>query len=174
MSVLSLAIITAATAQINSISEKKGTKVEKKALKHLNGNTVSSQSKAQFKADFGNITTVQWKRSATFDEATFKKGNETTTAFYDDKAMLVGTTAPKSFTDLPAKAQKYINDKYKDYNKSAVIFFDDNEKNETDMILFEQQFDDVDSYFVELKKDKKDIVLEVSMQGDVSYFRDLR
>ena len=63
-----------------------------------------------------------------------------------------------------------INIQYSNYNIGDIIFFDDKELNETDMVLFDNQFDDIDSYFVELKKDNHKIVLEVSIEGDVSYF----
>ncbi len=171
LSIASLMIAGTVNAQmISKVSKRE----DKKELRKLKGNAVSSQSKSEFKTDFGKVTNVQWKRTSNFDEATFKKGNSNMTAYYDEKGMLVGTMQPKNFTDLPAKAQKYINEKYKGYNKSNVVFFDDNEKNETDMVFYDQQFNDVDSYFVELKNDKKDLVLEVTKNGEVSYFRDLK
>ena len=83
---------------------------------------------------------------------------------------MVGTTSAKTFTDIPSKAQKFINEKYKDYSVGGVLFFDDNEFNETDMMLYNQQFDDEDSYFVELKKDNEEIVLHVTMDGLVFFF----
>lgn len=171
MSIASLMMVVTVNAQLVS---KVSNKEERKELRKLKGHAVSSDSKSQFKSDFGNLAGVQWKRTANFDEATFKKGKVTTTAYYDENAMLVGTMAPKKFTDLPAKAQNYIKDKYKGYTNSNVVFFDDNEKNETDMVFYDQQFSDKDSYFVELKKDKKDLVLEVSRNGNTSYFKNLR
>ena len=76
----------------------------------------------------------------------------------------------KTFSDLPASAQKQINKEYKDYTIEKVIFFDDNEDVDTDMILYGSQFDDADNYFVELRKDNKDVVLQVTMDGLVGYF----
>ena len=95
-------------------------------------------------------------------------------AYYDIDANLIGTTMDKTFDDLPAKAQKYINSKYGSYSKSGVIFFDDNEFNETDMVLYNQPFEDADNYFVELQKDNKEIILRVNMNGDVSFFKQLK
>ena len=63
-----------------------------------------------------------------------------------------------------------INKEYKDYTIEKVIFFDDNEDVDTDMILYGSQFDDADNYFVELRKDNKDVVLQVTMDGLVGYF----
>jgi hypothetical protein len=87
---------------------------------------------------------------------------------------LVGTTSPKTFTDIPVTAQKYINAKYRGYSKTNVLFFDDNELNDTNMILYGDQFDDADNYFVELRKNNKEIILQVSMNGEVSFFKQLR
>jgi len=42
------------------------------------------------------------------------------------------------------------------------------------MILYEQLFQDEDNYFVELKKENKEIILEVNMNGDVSLFKQLK
>ena len=58
------------------------------------------------------------------------------TAFYDENGDLVGTTYPKKFTDLPANAQMEIKTKYKDYKIGPVVLYDDNEANDTDMIMF--------------------------------------
>jgi hypothetical protein len=149
-------------------------RVDRKVLRKLKGDEVSYQSKQAFISDFGNIPVSQWERLDNFDEATFTKGGQVMSAFYDYDSKLVGTTQNKTFTDLPAKAQKYIREKYKGYTPADVILFDDNEMNETDMVLFGSQFDDTDSYFVELKKDNKKIVVQVSMGGDVSYYTRMR
>ena len=53
------------------------------------------------------------------------------------------------------------------------MFFDDNEWNETDMILYGNQFADADNYFVELKKDNKEIILQVNPIGNVSILKQL-
>jgi hypothetical protein len=153
---------------------KKEKREERKELRQLNGSEASYQSKQQFIRDFGDIPVSQWERLNNFDEATFTKDGHVMSAFYDADAKLVGTTQNKTFADLPAKAQQLINENYKGYTAGEVMFFDDNEFNQTDMILFGRQFDDEDSYFVEMSKDNKKIVLHVRMDGDVSYFTRLR
>lgn len=69
----------------------------------------------------------------------------------------------------PQKQKRRLK-KYKGYTADAVIYFDDNEYNDTDMILYGQQFADEDNYFVELVKGSKKIVLRSNMAGDVSFF----
>jgi len=154
--------------------ERKQRREDRKELRKLNREEVSTLSKEEFYSDFGDIPDTQWERSDNFDEATFTTDGQVVTAFYDENSKLVGTTSGKSFTDLPAAAQKIINEQYKEYSVADVMFFDDNEFNETDMILFNQQFEDADNYFVELKKDNKKIVLQVNMEGEVSYFTRLK
>jgi hypothetical protein len=151
-------------------SIKKEKKEERKALRKLEGQEPSYQSREQFAQDFDQVSNVEWKRTRFFDEATFTKDEKTMTAFYDYENKLVGTTEVKAFTDLPASAQKTINKKYKDYSVQKVIMFDDNEDNDTDMLLYGHQFDDADNYFVELQQGNKAIIVQVDMIGDVSFF----
>ncbi len=63
---------------------------------------------------------------------------------------------------------------YPGYNVVAVIKYDDNEDNDTDMILFETSFDDEDNYFVELKNDTNDKIIKVSLSGDISFFANMK
>ncbi len=62
---------------------------------------------------------------------------------------------------------------YKDYTIGPVVFYDDNEANSTDMILYGEQFEDADNYFVELSKGTKKIVVQVSPEGVVYFFKQL-
>ncbi|HTF27222.1 MAG TPA: hypothetical protein VK625_00180, partial [Flavitalea sp.] len=140
----------------------------------LEGKEVSYQAKQAFYTDFGNVPAGRWMRTSNFDEVLFTKDGHLMKAYYDFDANLVGTTSRKIFADIPMNAQKFIDKNYKGYIKEKVVLFDDNEPNETDMILYGEQFDDADNYFVELKKDNKEIVLQVNMSGDVSFFKQLK
>jgi hypothetical protein len=153
---------------------KKEKREERKELRKLEGPTASYQAKQQFYEDFGDLPNVSWERTPAFDEASFTKDGQEMKAFYDFHAELVGTTSPKTFDDLPMAAQQYIHKKYNDYETKKVFMFDDNEYNESDMLLEGQQFAGEDSYFVEVQKDDKRIVLQVSMDGQVSYFTAMR
>ena len=153
---------------------KKEKKEEKKELRALKGPEVSNQAKDQFARDFDNAQAIKWERTPNYDMVAFIKDGREMSAYYDMDAQLIGTTLIKTFADLPAKAQKFIDSKYTNYSKEQIILFDDNELNETDMILYEQLFQDEDNYFVELKKENKEIILEVNMNGDVSLFKQLK
>jgi hypothetical protein len=152
---------------------KKEERAKRITLEKQEGHDISFQSKQQFIDDFGDIKDAAWTSDGYFDEAIFTKDGKQMKAFYDIDNKLVGTVVDKTFNDLPAVAQKYISKKYKDYNIQNVIFYDDNEANETDMILYGAQFDDEDNYFVEVSKGTQKIVLHVSPDGDVSYFKQL-
>jgi hypothetical protein len=154
-------------------STKKEVKAERKALRKLEGNNVNEIAKNSFYKDFGNTTNVQWKRNENFDVASFSENGQKMEAFYDYDANLVGTTTAKTFADLPANAQKEIRSKYKAYSIGPVIFFDDNEWNETDMILYGSQFNDADNYFVELSKGNEKIIVRVDVPGFVYDFTKL-
>jgi hypothetical protein len=152
---------------------KKELKAERVALRKLSGNTVSIVAKNNFSTDFGVVTNAQWNRVDTFDQVTFTKDGKQETAFYDSEGKLVGVTIPKAISDIPFKAQQEIKTKYKDYTVVKVLLNDDNESNDTDMLLYGIQFDDADNYFVELTKGAQKIVLRVDMAGNVYFFKQL-
>jgi hypothetical protein len=134
---------------------------------------VSYQTREAFYQDFGNVPVSEWKRTSNYDEVTFTSDGQPMTAYYDYNSELIGTTQDKTFQDLPAKAQKFIHKKYDGYTTDAVVYFDDNEINTTDMMLYGTAFNDEDNYFVELTKDNKTIVLQVTMNGEVEMFQQL-
>jgi hypothetical protein len=152
---------------------KKEQRAERVALRKLEGNTVSMVAKNNFSTDFGVVTNAQWNRVNTFDQVTFTKEGKQENAFYDSEGKLVGVTIPKVISDIPFKAQQEIKTKYKDYTVVKVLLNDDNESNDTDMLLYGVQFDDVDNYFVELAKGTQKIVLRVDMAGNVYFFKQL-
>ena len=155
------------------LSVAQGQTEKKTALKKLQGTTVSSIAKNSFIEDFGNVSNVKWRRFDTFDQATFIQNGKEMVAFYDDRGSQVGTTSQAVFTDLPASSQKDINEKYKDYKIGQVVFYKDNQDNDTDMILYGVQFEDEDNYFVEMAKGDSKIVLRVDKVGNVTLFKKL-
>ena len=153
---------------------RKEKKSERKEIRKLEGDEVSSLSRDHFYRDFGNVPGVTWRRDMYFDIATFTQNGMAESAYYNNDAELVGTTTEKKISDLPAKAQAYINKRYSDYEPEMVVLFDDNEHNNSDMFLFGRQFEDADNYFVVLKKNDKKIVLQSTTDGMVYYFEQLK
>jgi hypothetical protein len=147
---------------------------ERREIRKMNENAVGYQAQQQFYRYFGDAPITKWEKIGSLDKATFTKDGQTTAAFFDYDAQLIGTITSKTLSDLPAKAQEHIKNKYKDYEVKNVLFFDDNEYNQTDMELYGQQFDDEDNYFVELTKGKNDIVLQANLEGEVFFFRQVQ
>ena len=151
----------------------KDIKTGRAALKNLEGAEVSSMARGSFAADFGNVPDVKWKRNGPFDEAMFTKDGKQMTAYYDYEGNLVGATRLAAFSELPARGQKEINRRYREYTVGPVIWFEDNETNTTDMVLYGIQFDDADTWLVELTKGDSRIVVQVDKAGETSYFQKL-
>ncbi|MCS3795605.1 hypothetical protein [Niastella sp. OAS944] len=125
-----------------------------------------------FQTDFPNATNVSWKKAG-FEEASFTLDGKEMKAFYDFDNELIGTTTPVDYNTLPKAARTYIEKHYKGYSPQQVIMFDDNEYNESNMVLYGNPFDDIDTYFIELSNNNKTIVLQSNMEGLVSYFKDI-
>ena len=128
---------------------------------------------SQFSRDFPDARFVTWAYGA-FVEAGFLDNTVLRTAYYDMDNNLVGTTTDMDVTALPEKARERIEKMYPGYTIDKVVFFDDNEANETDMLLYNQSFEDKDNYFPLLTKDSKQIILKVSTEGEVSFFQELK
>lgn len=127
----------------------------------------------QFYDDFPEAKDISWKEGD-FAEATFMDEGIRTTAYYDMDSKLVGTTTHVDFSALPEKAQQRISKKYPGFTIKEVILFDDNEVNETDMNLWSTPVTDEDNYFPVLTDGSKEMILKVTLDGDVSLFKDIK
>lgn len=152
---------------------KKESKIEKKEIRKEEGKMISEMSKEAFEGDFGKLPGVVWEKDHLFDVALFTKDGKNCKAFYDETSKLVGTVTDKNFTDLPKSAQNEIKKQYKDYTIDKVVYFEDNESNESDMLLYGTQFEDADNYFVELTGKNKNIVVQVNPKGSIFFFKEL-
>jgi hypothetical protein len=158
----------------NNVSDPSFSVNKNRDLTELELKNFSNQTLANFYSDFGYIPISNWEITDQFDKISFKENNVLYTAYYDSNSELVGTISNASVEDLPAHALRDINKKYKGYTLGNVIFYDDNESNQTDMMYYGQQFNDEDKYFVELQNDKEKIVVQVNTVGEVSFFSTLK
>ncbi|ULQ55823.1 hypothetical protein KJS94_14330 [Flavihumibacter rivuli] len=142
-----------------------------KEMARLKGNEVSYLARENFKKDFGEVNGVNWERTDYLDKATFVRDGKQEAAYYDIDGSLVGTVVKKEYSALPANAQKMIEKRFAGYSKGDVILFNDNEINETDMVLYGEQFDDQDNYFIELFQPGKRVILKVDKSGNVYTFK---
>jgi len=172
-----LVTVDISQAQVAKNETKKVIKSENKgghiALRKLKGVSINPVSKVNFVKSFGKQPETIWKRGIFFDEATFREGGHDITAYFDEKGILVGTTSLVNFGDIPMLAQKMIFKTYKYARIGKVIFFDDNELNATDMVMYGIQFDDADNYFVEMTQGTKRFILDCNKKGKVVIFKNL-
>jgi hypothetical protein len=159
----------------NSTSHKitKSQREENRAIKREKALTEPTYMAEQnFETEFPDATNVTWKKIG-IEEASFTLNGKEMKAFYDYNNELIGTTTPVSYSAIPAIARNYIEKHLSDYTTQSVILYDDNEYNQSDMVLYGNAFADADNYFVELSNNNKRIVLEVNMEGLVTFFKDL-
>ena len=126
-----------------------------------------------FLQDFPNANYVNWTYGE-FDEVSFLDNDVIKTAYYDDDNNLIGTTTDVDVIALPEKARDRIATMYPRYTIEKVVFFDDNEVNNTDMFLFGQSFEDEDNYFPLLTNGSKQIILQVTPEAKVSFFTNFK
>jgi hypothetical protein len=159
----------------NSTSHKitKSQREENRAIRREKALTEPTYMAEQnFERDFPDAANVTWKKIG-IEEASFTLNGKEMKAFYDYNNELIGTTTPVSYLDMPVDARNYIDKHFSDYTTQSVILYDDNEYNQSDMVLYGNAFADADNYFVELSNNNKRIVLEVNMEGLVTFFKDL-
>jgi hypothetical protein len=124
---------------------------------------------SQFNTDFPDAKDVHFARVKNLNKMYFKQERQKMSAYYDDRGQLVGTIRQESFADLPDNAQKGILHKYPDYVIADVVRFDDNESDDTERMVYGISMNDADNYFVELRKNNKEILVEVDLSGEISY-----
>lgn len=128
-----------------------------------------------FRSDFPQAQNAQWNRDQQYSEATFMENGVLMHAFYDWDGELVGTTHDFGYNNLPAAARKTIAKQYKNYTIERSIVYNDNEDNLNDLYPIVPYENDV-NYFVSLKKkdQSESIILQVTPDGDVSFFQTMR
>jgi hypothetical protein len=130
--------------------------------------------KSQVTADFPDAKNIQFARVKDLNEVSFIQDKKKMNAYYDDGDQLVGTIQKESVADLPVNAQKEIQNKYPGYTIANVVKFDDNESDDSEMLLYGISLDDADNYFVELKNDSKAIAVKVDLSGGVNFFSTIK
>ncbi|MDP4284145.1 MAG: hypothetical protein Q8891_06955 [Bacteroidota bacterium] len=161
------------------ISEKLRT--EKKELNNVKSilNKISDMptlTVEKFKTDFPKAQNVNWLKTDGYIEVNYKLNNSQMVTFYDFNNNLIGTGKYVTYQSLPARSLKKIAKDYKGYKPEKVMYFDDNDQNANNMNFFGSDID-VDDYYALLRDKKnaqKEIVLQITPTGQVSYFSDVR
>ena len=173
--------VTFAHTNINR-KDRKETRIERKKTRRElrrerraeNHSEVSDLTKNQFVTDFPDAKNARFVKTKNFDEVAFMSGKKKLSAYYDYDSKLVGTTQKKPLRIYLRMHKRKSLKSMQTTLSTAVIKFDDNESNETDMIMYGTSFDDADNYFVELKNDSKAIVVKVDLSGEVSFFTNMK
>lgn len=145
-----------------------------KALKKLDGSEVPGITQSRFTEQYGDVPGVYWRRDNYFDVATFTKDGRVLKAYFDNESEWVGTENQETFANIPQKAKDRIQKEYPGYSVDDVIFYTDNLERDGNIFLFGNEMESASNYFVELNNAGKRIIVKVTPDGDVSFFKELK
>lgn len=141
-------------------------------VNEVNKIPVSTQN--EFAEDFSNVENVTWKADNGYNEADFTMNNKSMMAFFNYDDELLGQGYYVDYADLPEKGRERIAKDYMDYTPEKAMFYHDDLNDDDDFLNFFGNFLPEEAYFVLLRKDTKEIVVQVTKDGDVSYFSKVR
>ena len=118
-----------------------------------------------FAADFKEAKSPVWVVTSNCQKVAFTLEGKHLTAFYSLSGDFMGTTQDLSISAIPADAKTRIATKYAGYTAGQVIKYDTYDADTfTSSIV----------YFVDLKKADREILVKVTPEGDVSYFKNIK
>ena len=103
-----------------------------------------------------NSTQVVHSSTADYTKATFSFNGKTTSAYYDVDYELIGFSIRIKESELLQAALETMKKKYSDWTLADAIMFIDKDANV--------------KYYTQVKKDKKNIALQLSLNGHVSFY----
>lgn len=125
-----------------------------------------------FTSNFKNATNVQWSSDNRCEKAAFVVGKTNYNAFYSLDGTFLGVTRDITFDKIPAVAQTEIKKEYKDFIIGKVIKLIPNPGLENFDELGQQPIQD-SVYFVDVKNNAKEYLLQVNTDATVSFFKEL-
>jgi hypothetical protein len=142
---------------------------------NTNSTTVSYTALSQFSIDYKDAKNVLWKVDGNCQKAEFLLNNVKVTAFYSLTGEFLGLTQPVAFDKVPVGAQKEIATHYKDYTIGEVIQLQPKQTAEvSDGYTSSTYKDDSIVYFVDLKNAKEEILVRVTADADVYFFKQVK
>jgi len=134
----------------------------KKAAVKTSEKSVSYAALNQFKTDFRSADDVVWTVTSNCQKVSFTANNTDYTAFYDFNGEYLGLTQNVAYTTIAPSVRKKIADTYKGYVVSEVI------KYET------QGADEPVVYFVDVKSAASEVVLKVTPDESIAFFKKIK
>ena len=128
--------------------------------------TASYYVQQEFAADFSGATNVVWTVTKNVQKAEFLVDGVKKTAFYNLSGDFMGVTQTVSYKAIPAKSQKLIAEQYKEYTPVNVIVYQANDAINSDI--------DATSYFVDLKNGEQEILVRVTGEGRLDFFKQVK
>ena len=146
-----------------------------KKADNSNASVASYTALNQFSVDYKDATNVTWKVDGNCQKAEFLLNNTKVTAFYSLTGEFLGLTQAVDYKTIPAAAQKDIAASYKGYTVGEVIKLEPKqEKDITDLYSGSAYKNDAVVYFVDLKNTKEEILVRVTPDADVYFFKQVQ
>lgn len=127
---------------------------------------VSYAAVTQFNADFVNASNITWTVDRNFQKADFIYEGIKMTAFYNLQGDFVAVTQDIDAKAIPAAAKKEIADKYVGYAVKEVIVVQNNTELNPDA--------DETAYFVDLKSDSKEVLVKLTPEAHVEFYKEVK
>jgi len=142
---------------------------------NTNAEAISYTVLNQFSYDFKDATDISWKVDGNCQKAEFVLEGKKLTAFYTLTGEYLGVTHAVAFKNVPAAAQKEINAQYVGYKVGEVIELQPKATSSSALNAYGSSFtDDSKVYFVDLKNEKEEILVRVTTNADVYFFKQVK
>jgi hypothetical protein len=148
----------------------------KKRANTSNSDAVSYTVLNQFTYDFKDAKDVVWTVNGNCQKADFVLEGKKVAAFYSLSGEYLGITRDVTYKSVPLAAQKEINSQYASYTIGEVIELQPKptDQSATDLLSTTSFSDDAKVYFVDLKNDKEEVLVRVTPNADVYFFKQVK
>ena len=139
-----------------------------------NSDAVSYTVLNEFAYDFKDAKETVWTVNGNCQKADFISGGHKLTAFYSLSGEYLGVTRTVNYKTVPAAAQKEISTEYANYTIGEVIELQPKQNASPASPYAASSYDDAKVYFVDLKNDKEEILVRVTPNADVYFFKQVK
>jgi hypothetical protein len=124
------------------------------------GDEANAKAISNLKKEYSDARNVQWNVTDEYIKATFSWNNQQLQVFYTKDGDMFAESRLINATNLPIRAQQYLEKNYADYQLSEAIEFTSDQNGLC--------------YYVSLTKDSKKKILQISPNGSITTFRPSR